>query len=135
MIKALAIRLLSSFYKPSLVDVEKMDDAVRLEQAAKTQIGLSDRSQIKMEAITEWSKPENIALRLDEFERQSEKAIEAGRQLSIMIRTALGMPLEDPPLPDPLPEHLIGQSESTIRAFLRHEKWEYDKEIAQWKQK
>lgn len=135
MLKALAIRLLSSFYKPSLVDVEKMDDAVRLEQAAKTQISLTGSAQERHEKTLAWSKPENIALRLDEFERQSEKAIEAGRQLSREIRTAMGMPLEDPPLPDPLPEHLIGQSESTIRAFLRYEKWEYDKEIAQWKQK
>lgn len=79
--------------------------------------------------------PEAIADRKALYDATFAAATEAGLQLKKQIRAELGLPDDDPPLPDPLPKEMKGQSESTIRAMLRHENWEWDKTLQVWKQK
>lgn len=79
--------------------------------------------------------PEEIAKRQAEYHETFAKATESGLRLKKKIRAELGLPEDDPPLPDPLPLEMKGQSESTIRAMLRHDKWEWDKTSQKWNQK
>ncbi len=85
---------------------------------ARAKITLTDRSEEKASAYKEWSKPENIALRVREHNERALAALEAGRRMS-------GRPIDETPIPpdSELPPHIRGQSVSTIRAYLR-DPWE-----------
>jgi hypothetical protein len=64
----------------------------------------------------EWIKPENIAKRKEENERVAAASL-------ARIREALNIGEPEPiPPDDQLPRHMRGQSPSTIRAFLRHQR-------------
>lgn len=89
----------------------------------------------KMRKFKEWVLPEEIAKRLAIWQIEAEEAKQKGIELKKAIREAQGLPLDDPELPDPLPKHMQGQSESTIRAMLRQESWVFDKESFKWVQK
>lgn len=89
----------------------------------------------KMRKFKEWVLPEEIAKRLAIWQVEAEEAKQKGIELKKAIREAQGLPLDDPELPDPLPKHMQGQSESTIRAMLRQESWAFDKESFKWVQK
>ncbi len=95
----------------------------------------SKRHQERMKEYEAWVKPENIQKRLEEYLTSAQAAIDAGLKLKEQIRKDLNLPLEDPPLPEPLPDEYKGQSESTIRAMLRQKEMEYDKVIKIWKKK
>lgn len=88
-------------------DIEQAQSMAEIKNAMK-------RHAERMELITDWSKPDAITERLAKIAEGAIAALEAGK------RAARG--LEDIPLPDPLPKHMRGQSLSTIKAMLRHEK-------------
>ncbi len=91
--------------------------------------------QRHLKAMLAMCTPEAIAARQAEYHATFEAATKAGLTLKKLIRAELGLPEDDPPLPDPLPSHMKGQAESTIRAMLRQESWIWDKDFNIWKQK
>lgn len=118
-IKLLFLRFLFAFAKPLPAARIKIEEA--MVQLAWS-IRLSDAKAEKLSAYEAWSKPENIAARRKIEEEEAPKALEAGLKLKAMIRELQGLPLEDPPLPEEatLPLWMRAQSESMVRAYLRH---------------
>lgn len=109
---------------PSIIEHhDYFSQAVQQAQDLAEAINKDKRAAARRRQYEEWSKPENIALRLEEFVAAAEKARENGEALKKLIRQAQGLPLEDPPLPplEKLPKEMRGQSESTIRAWLRQQ--------------
>jgi hypothetical protein len=134
MIKKWIIRVLSSFSSPNAGPRHQTPEAIIEEQKA-WRIKTSAYRDKWSEFYKEWSDPKNIEIRRKEWEAQKEKADSMGKKARENIRRELGIPLEDPPLPDPLPDHLKGQPASTIRAMLRQEKWVFDRMLNQWVEK
>lgn len=120
MIKTLILKFLSAFAKPSHGEEDLMNLGRWPLEARPEWTKLKGSQQERLEATKEWSKAENIAKRIKEFEEKSAEALELGKKLAQQIREQLGLPSEDPPIPDPLPDDLKGQHPSTIKAILRH---------------
>lgn len=111
--------------------VEKADALMREVRLAQERAEIENaarRHQKRMASYHEWARPENVEARRVEHEAAAKAALEKAQTMSRHAREALGMPLEDPPLPpkDQLPKEMCGQSPSTIRAMLRHQSWTYD---------
>lgn len=119
MFKALIFKFFSSFARPCHVEDWDTWDAEK-DVYLQKKFNLRGSKAERMAATREWSKKENIEARLKEFEEKSEEVLERAKRMSQKIRIEMGLPLEDPPLPDSIPEDLKGQPPSTIRAMLRH---------------
>ncbi len=133
MIRSLIFGLFSSFSK--ILPRKEMTGSKLEEEAKAWRIKTSSyRDKWKQEYI-EWSKPENIAARLKQYEEEAPKALERGLKMKEQIRKDLNIPLEDPPLPKELSKEMRGQSESTIRAMLRQESMEYNWKLNIWEKK
>jgi hypothetical protein len=130
MFKSIAFKILSSFSKPIVdKDIEAREEEECLKQA---QISLSQKKERDVEYYKEWVKPENIEARKRLQVEQALEALENGVALRKKIREAQGLPYDDPPLPDPIPEHMQGQAESTIRRMLAHESWTFNELKMGW---
>lgn len=116
-IKFFLFYLLSAFSKParSIAEREQTREENRLRAI------LTDRTEEKIQAYKEWSKPENVAKRYQEHEAKAAEALEKALELKKLYGWK-----EDPPLPplEELPEYMRNQAPSTIRAMLRHKECE-----------
>lgn len=108
MLKGLIIRFFSAFSNHAM-EFRKAEHEAIVE--ARKNIKLIGSRAERAMATKEWSKPENIALRLKEFEENPGVKPNASHK-----------PF---PVPDPLPQDMIGQSPSTIQAMLRHKLEKY----------
>lgn len=97
-------------------DVKMME--VQAAQAMAEIRNQARRHATRMAMYFDWVKPENVAARKEKAEKEAAAALE----LAKAMRESMGIE-EDMPLPDPLPKHMQGQSLSTIKAMLRHEKY------------
>lgn len=132
MFRSLVLGFLTALSKPLRDKIERADAQV---EAAKPGISLTDRSQEKIAAIKEWSKPENIVLRMKEQEELAPLALEAGKKLAARIKEEFNIPDDIDFDYENVPKHMRGQSPSTIRAMLRHEYYYYDRELKLWSPK
>ncbi len=107
-----------------IIQDESMSMAVQEAQLKADLKNAAKRHAERMEKYTDWVKPEEIAKRWAKHEEGAAAALALAKSESAAAREALGLPAEDPPLPDEkdLPKHMRGQSPSTIRAMLRQEK-------------
>lgn len=117
--------------RPPTPIVERQDTLlrdVRLAQEKSEIDNAAKRHQERMAKYAAWSEPQAIEERRIAHMEAAEAALAKGRAMSQHAREALGMPLEDPPLPPEadLPKEMRGQSVSTIRAMLRQQSWTYD---------
>lgn len=136
MIKNWIIRILSSVDQARTAESYKSHQSIIQEQKANI-IKLSSYRESKeyKQSISDWSKPENIVARIRKFEEEAHACLEKANFMSKHLREYLGLPDEDPPLPDPLPKDMVGQSSSTIRAMLRQQEYEFDKDLKIWKRR
>jgi hypothetical protein len=141
-LKRLLKRILSAFRSPwnNRVDVDRLAPPAIIEKADQVlrEVRLAqERAEIdnaarrhadRMARFRAWCAAENIEARRIEHEASAAAALEKAQAMSKHAREALGMPLEDPPLPpeDQLPKEMRGQAVSTIRAMLRQKNWTYD---------
>lgn len=125
-IKFFLFYLLSAFAKPSRGASERLQ--AKEEDILK--IKVSDRSEEKKKAYEEWSKAENIAVRLVEYE----KAAAAALALGLKFREECGIP-PDPPLPplEYLTPEMRRQQPSMIRIMLKAQGWKYDWDNKEWR--
>jgi hypothetical protein len=93
---------------------------VSIAQAQQNARDVAERQGRRMAEIQAWSQAEAMAQRLAAHTADSAVSMARGIEMSQKLREQLGLPLEDPPLPDPLPPEFIGQSESFIRAAMRN---------------
>ncbi len=140
MVKRLLKWLLSAFRSPWVERepptapapiVEKADmlrREIRLAQERAEIENAAKRHQHKMAQYQAWSEPEAVNQRRIAHEEAAAAALAKAQAMSKHAREALGMPLEDPPLPPEaeLPKEMRGQAPSTIRAMLRQKNWTYD---------
>lgn len=111
--------------------VEKADlirREIRLAQERAEIENAAKRHQQRMAKYSAWVQPDAIESRRREHEEAAAAALAKGQAMSKHAREALGMPLEDPPLPPEaeLPKEMRGQAASTVRAMLRQKSWTYD---------
>lgn len=118
------------FVQPAFAEIEMDEDIAAWD--AQRKADEEDRAKRRKAFYAEWVRPENIAARYAQYEADKEAALEAGKKLRERIRTELGLPLEDLPVPDPLPDRMKGQSPATIQMMLRQEKIWFNKLTGQW---
>ncbi len=116
---------MKEFDKPISI-IEQADMKIKAVQEAQAEAEIKNaaiRHMKRMAFYKHWSSPEEIKKRQEEHEARAGAALARAKLMSDSAREALGIP-EDPPLPDEkdLPAHMRGQSPSTIRAMLRHER-------------
>jgi hypothetical protein len=100
---------LSAFSKPVSVRITSYGQLID-EEHRINKITLSDRTQEKREFMAEWIKPENIAKRKEESDKQA-----------IAFLEAYGAKKEEPLPPlETLPVWMRNQSPSTIRRMLKN---------------
>lgn len=117
--------------RPPAAIVEKADAVLREVRLAQERAEIENaakRHQERMAKYQAWVQPEAIETRRLEHAAAAAAALEKAQAMSRYAREALGMPLEDPPLPPEaeLPKEMRGQAASTIRAMLRQKSWTYD---------
>lgn len=121
---------------PSYIEqVNYVDMQVKFAQEMAAIRNQTIRACARLNFYKEWSDPENIKERLEKFAAEAEESLKKSLELKRAIREAQGLPLEDPPLPEVLPQHMRGQAESTIRRMLAHEGWEFDRTAWKWREK
>lgn len=133
-LKSFVFGLFASFSRPIREEVDIEEEGIEETQGSWS-INIVDSKQIKKAEYAEWSKPENIELRKKELEERAPAALELAKKMSKEIREFFNLPSDDPLLPENVPEHMKGQSPSTIRAMLRQEDYEYDRKLRLWKKK
>lgn len=101
MIKSLVLRFFSAFSDP-IKSVRETEREAIIEARKNAKLKGSEAERLR--ATKEWSKPENIKQRWEFY--VPGKKIEPRYELL--------------PVPDPLPQEMMGQSPSTIQAMLRH---------------
>lgn len=111
-------------YIPSIIEqADAMTLKVQEAQSLAEIKNAARRHAERMAFFKAWVHPKAIAERKERHERDAFAALAMAHEMSSQARKALGLD-EDPPLPDAkdLPPHMRGQSPSTIRAMLRHER-------------
>ncbi len=131
-LKYLLFYLLAAFAK-----LPKISEKVSVEHEDRLQAILSDRTEEKRIAYREWSKPENIAIRMEELEKKAPIVLARAKEMSRLARLELGLPPEDPPLPpmSELTEEMRRQQPSMIRIMLKDSGWEYCWDMRMWLKK
>lgn len=97
--------------------IQEADSMARKVQEAQEMAAIKNAAKRHAERMAKyraWVDPEAIARRREQHEREAAAALAA-------TKAALGT-TEEEPIPDDLPPHMRGQSPSTIRKMLKHER-------------